>query len=165
MLNIIDVEASGLQSGSYPVEVGIAFVNGERLSMLIQPEPEWVHWDPQAQTLHGISRRTLSQYGKPAAEVAHKLNMLLDGQQAYSDAWVVDKPWLNSLFDAAKLPMQFRLSPIEQVMSENQFYYWDDIKQQVIQELGVERHRASHDAWLIQQTYERSLKKADSHKP
>jgi len=94
VLNIIDVEASGLQSGSYPVEVGIAFANGERLSMLIQPEPEWVHWDLQAQRLHGISRRTLSQYGKPA---------------------------------------------------------------------GVERHRASHDAWLIQQTYERSLKKAESN--
>ena len=40
MLNIIDVEASGLQSGSYPVEVGVAFANGERLSMLIKPEPE-----------------------------------------------------------------------------------------------------------------------------
>ena len=141
----------------------MAFANGERLSMLIKPEPEWVHWDPQAQKLHGISRCTLTRYGKTAVEVAHILNSLLDGQQAYSDGWVVDKPWLVSLFDAAKLPMQFRLSPIEQVMRENQFQYWDDIKLQVIQELGVERHRASHDAWLIQQTYERSLKKAESH--
>lgn len=156
MITIVDIEASGLQTGSYPIEIGVALAGGERHSMLIHPEPQWLHWDDRAESLHGITRKTLYQYGKPVTEVADRLNNLLDAKQAYSDAWVVDKPWLISLFSAARIPLRFHLSPIEQVMNEVQFSFWDDIKQQVILELGVDRHRASHDAWIIQETYIRS---------
>ncbi|MFK7859188.1 MAG: hypothetical protein AB8B64_10215 [Granulosicoccus sp.] len=156
MIIIVDIEASGLQADSYPIEVGVALADGGRHSMLIRPEPDWIHWDKDAEQIHGITRKTLCQHGRPIEEVAHRINTLLNAQQTYSDGWVVDKPWLTRLFSAARIPMLFALSPIEQIMSENQFSIWDDIKQQMIQELGVTRHRASHDAWIIQQTYVRS---------
>ncbi|MFK7995799.1 MAG: hypothetical protein AB8B87_16810 [Granulosicoccus sp.] len=156
MITIIDIEASGFQAGSYPIEIGVALAEGERHSMLIRPEPNWTHWDIEAERIHGISRKTLCQHGKPIKVVANQLNTLLHAQQTYSDGWVVDKPWLTRLFSAARIPVQFALSPIEQVMHESQFSDWDDIKKQMIRELAVTRHRASHDAWIIQQTYVRS---------
>ncbi|MFK8081102.1 MAG: exonuclease domain-containing protein [Granulosicoccus sp.] len=156
MITIVDIEASGLQAESYPIEIGVALVNGDRHSMLIRPEPDWNHWDDNAERIHGITRTTLNRHGRSSEEVANQLNTLLKAQQTYSDGWVVDKPWLTRLFSAARIPIQFALSPIEQIMNEHQFLHWDDIKQQMIIELAATRHRASHDAWVIQQTYVRS---------
>lgn len=156
MITVVDIEASGLQAESYPIEIGVALADGDRHSMLIRPEPDWIHWDKDAERVHGITRKTLCQHGRPIEEVANQLNILLKAQQTYSDGWVVDKPWLTKLFFTARIPMQFALSPIEQIMNEKQFSLWDDTKQQMIQELAATRHRASHDAWIIQQTYVRS---------
>lgn len=154
---ILDVEASGFGSNSYPIEVGVALSSGERLSLLIRPEPQWTHWDPGAELVHGLTRELLMRSGKPIAEVANDFNDLLDGTTAYSDGWVVDKPWLNTLFHTARIAQRFSLSPIEQIMNEAQFEVWDSTKQAVIQELQMTRHRASSDAWIIQKTFERTL--------
>ena len=35
---IIDIEASSLSSNSYPIEIGLALENGERICFLIRPE-------------------------------------------------------------------------------------------------------------------------------
>ena len=53
---IIDVEASGFGSDSYPIEVGLALEPGERFCTLIRPLDHWDHWDEQAESVHKISR-------------------------------------------------------------------------------------------------------------
>jgi hypothetical protein len=153
---IIDIEASGFGTSSYPIEIGVALPNGKRQSQLIRPEPDWLHWDESAELLHGISRTTLLRHGRPVREVADVLNLLLSGQSTYSDGWVVDRPWMTTLFHAARMSMQFRLSPIEQLMTEMQMLQWDTVKLSLIDEYPATRHRASFDAWIIQQTYLRS---------
>lgn len=35
---------------------------------------------------------------------------------------------------------------------------WHKTKDQVIKDLDLSRHRASYDAWIIQETYKRTLK-------
>ena len=42
---IIDVEASGFGSKSYPIEIGVALNDGQRFCTLILPAPNWTHWD------------------------------------------------------------------------------------------------------------------------
>lgn len=153
---IIDIEASGFGAMSYPIEVGVALADGQRHSMLICPLEDWTHWEDSAESLHQISRDTLLAHGQSVHEVTGFLNTLLDGQSTYSDGWVVDRPWMTRLFHAARVPMQFTLSPIEQVMTEPQIERWDTVKLQVIDESAATRHRASFDAWIIQQTYLRS---------
>lgn len=153
---IVDIEASGFGAASYPIEVGLALASGQRHSMLIQPASDWTQWESSAEAVHHISRQTLLQHGRPVREVADTLNDLLAGQSTYSDGWVVDKPWMSTLFQAAGVSMQFRLSPIEQLMSEAQMEQWDAVKQQLFSEHRESRHRASYDAWVIQQTYLRS---------
>ncbi|BFM05411.1 hypothetical protein [Halioxenophilus aromaticivorans] len=153
---IIDIEASGFGPESYPIEIGAVLPDGRRFSSLITPFPEWCYWSDEAQAVHNISRQLLAEGGKSGVEVAHCLNAFLGSCQAYSDGWVVDKPWLDKLFYHARIRPTFTLSPIEALMPEAQINCWDNTKAQVIEQLQVDRHRASTDALVIQQTFLRS---------
>jgi hypothetical protein len=154
---IIDVEASGLGINSYPIEVGVALADGTKFCQLIQPVESWGYWDDDAENVHHISRQSLHKNGLPVTKVAHSLNELLEDKVLYSDGWVVDKPWLTMLFHEAKLPMLFRVSPLEIILSEPQMALWHDTKDKVLAEGNIIRHRASNDAWVIQETYRRTL--------
>jgi len=151
--NIIDVEASGFGSHSYPIEVGIAMSDGQRFCSLIEPAPDWTHWDPEAEKVHKVSRENLHTHGKPLQDVASKLNRLLSGKTLYSDGWVVDKPWLITLFERADLMMDFTISPLEIILTEQQMTLWHQTKDRITLASNLQRHRASNDAWIIQETY------------
>ena len=154
---IIDVEASGFGGTSYPIEVGVALDDDTTYCSLIRPAPDWDHWDTDAEKVHGIPRALLEIHGRPMHEVAASLNELLDGKTLYSDGWVVDKPWLTTLFHEARIPMTFRVSPLEMILSEDQMERWHATKAQILAEAGEDRHRASFDAWIVQETYRRTL--------
>lgn len=151
--SIIDIEASGFGSYSYPIEIGVITTNGERYCALIKPQDDWTHWSENAQQVHGIARELLLQKGRAPHQICAELNQLLDGSTCYSDAWSHDSSWLNRLFFAARTYPSFHLSPIELIATEEQLLCWDDTKQKLQKQLCIERHRASGDAYLIQQTY------------
>ncbi|WP_210396268.1 hypothetical protein [Motiliproteus sediminis] len=153
---IIDIEASGFGPHSYPIEVGLALEPEERFSTLITPERYWAHWSEQAESVHGISRQTLLDHGHPVRQVAARINRRLKGCTVYSDGWVVDKPWLITLFAAAGMAPQFAISALEMILSEAQMEIWHRVKADITRELAVTRHRASHDALIVQQTYLRT---------
>ena len=71
---IIDIEASGFGSHSYPIEIGFITPEGKRYCSLIKPHRRWTHWDQNAESVHKISRTTLQEHGKPAHLVARELN-------------------------------------------------------------------------------------------
>jgi hypothetical protein len=151
--NVIDFEASGFGYDSYPIEVGLALATGERFCTLITPAADWQHWDPSAEQLHHIKQSDLHAHGLSVKDVCLRLNHFLADQTVYSDAWVVDKPWLIKLFAAADLQPAFTLSPIESIQTEAQQQLWADVKQELLVKLAFRRHRASNDALLIQETY------------
>ncbi len=149
---IIDVEASGFGRGSYPIEIGVAMGNGELHCFLIRPAADWQHWDPKAEQVHGISRATLEEHGRPIGEVATELNALLWGQRVYSDAWGHDSSWIGKLFDAANSHPRFRILTLRELLTDPQVRCWQQARQQLTA-TEAQRHRASNDACLIQQTY------------
>jgi hypothetical protein len=153
---IIDVEASGFDGRSYPIEVGVVLSSGKRYSSLIRPVAQWTHWDDYAEKVHHVSRDTLFEHGKEVGEVALSLNRLLSGMTVFTDGWVVDKPWLDELFFQAAVPMEFFVSPLELILSERQMELWGETKSQVLINSELERHRASSDAWMIQQIYKKT---------
>jgi hypothetical protein len=155
---IIDIEASGFGGASYPIEVGLVMEDGKKFCSLILPAPEWTHWDEEAEKVHNIERSILEVYGKEPKEVATLLNELLDGKTVYTDGWVVDKPWITTLFYEAGINMSFEVSSLEMILSESQMENWHKTKDQVIKDLDLSRHRASYDALIIQETYKRTLK-------
>ena len=42
-------------------------------------------------------------------------------------------------------------------MTEPQILLWDETKAKLTREANIPRHRASNDAWLIQETYRHTL--------
>jgi len=155
---VIDVEASGFGPGSYPIEVGVAMSDGKVRCMIIRPQPEWQHWDEQAESLHGISREILLEFGSPVREVAEQLNQWLEGEMVYSDAWGNDSSWLALLFDAAGIRQAFKLDSLFTLLSKKQIKTWHETKDKLSSENDSQRHRASHDARIIQKTYQVTAK-------
>ncbi len=151
--SILDFEASGFGYDSYPIEVGVALSNGERFCTLIIPLEGWTHWDSSAEKVHQIQHADLARHGLPIDDVCLRLNQLLREQTVYSDGWVVDKPWLNTLYEAAGIKPTFTLSPIESIQSEQQQAVWAEVRDELVEKFAFGRHRASHDALLIQETY------------
>lgn len=153
----IDLEASGFGRGSYPIEVGFVDGAGQPFCTLIRPQPDWSHWDDQAEAMHGITRGVLATYGRPVEWVAAALNERLAGQTVYCDGWSQDYPWLSRLFDAADLTPQFRLEDLRTLLNEAQAARWHATVDRVRDELSLGRHRASSDAKVLQIAVQRVL--------
>lgn len=151
--NIIDIEASGFGSDSYPIEVGVITSDGRRFCRLIKPLESWTHWDEQAQSLHGISRENLFMYGQEAKRVCVQLNAFLQNTTAYSDGWTVDSSWIKRLFAEAGVEMTFHVSPLELILTEGQMSLWHKVKQRMMRRDDAHRHRASNDAKVVQSTF------------
>lgn len=152
MYHFIDVEASGLGAGSYPIEVGVALANETVHCSLVRPEADWTHWDEQAEALHGISRESLLLNGRSALKVAMMLNEWLGESTVYTDAWGNDSCWLSMLFDTAGIAQRFHLDSIAALLTQSEQRIWHETKQIVIDRLRIQRHRASNDARVLQQT-------------
>ena len=89
-------------------------------------------------------------HGRPAREVAERLNQDLAGVTLYSDGWAHDYTWLGVLFEAADLSPRFRLDSLRALLSEDEADAWHRVKAQVAQGQEGPRHRASADARVLQ---------------
>ncbi len=154
---IIDIEASGFGRNSYPIEVGLVLPGGETYCHIIRPDDSWTHWDGSAEAVHGITRSLLLRTGRPPKQVARELNQRLAGSRIYTDAWSYDVSWLGKLYDLCDMPQLFRLESLRALMSEEQAALWHPVKEQVTKESRLTRHRASTDALILQQTFNRTL--------
>ncbi|MCY0965299.1 3'-5' exonuclease [Parathalassolituus penaei] len=150
---IIDLEASGFGSGSYPIEIGYALEDRVVYSCLVKPAQRWTHWSDEAESIHGISRDMLARDGLTVREVALRLNEALRGKTLFSDAWSFDSSWLGRLFDEAELVQRFRLDTINRLLTPEQMEIWHDTKKSLWQELDITRHRAANDVRVLQETY------------
>ncbi len=150
---ILDIEASGFGKGSFPIEVGYILPNQQRFCCLIKPQPDWLHWDTEAEQLHKIKRQVLFDCGKPAVEVVRSLNDNLAGKRVYTDAWGQDYAWLHKLYNAVDCIPSFKLEPLYALLKPGQLANWHSDKNQLQQKLALTRHRASNDAALLQACY------------
>tara|TARA_R110002020_G_C16320147_1_gene774726 strand:- start:11329 stop:11832 length:504 start_codon:yes stop_codon:yes gene_type:complete len=97
----IDIEASSLAADSWPIEVGVAWLEGKRVikhSSLIQPKPEWPEaaWHVDSAKIHNIPREDLNN-APLADDVAVWLAELVDGRPLVSDAPAFDERWLRQI--------------------------------------------------------------------
>ena len=108
----IDLEASGLDSASFPTEIGWAFVREdgsvESGSCLIRPVARWTiyanAWSATAERLTGITREMLDRDGVPPGEAVDRLLDAVMGRDIYSDQPDFDEHWLTMLFAAGGGP-------------------------------------------------------------
>ncbi len=118
-LLFLDFEASALTPGSWPVEIGYAWIEGGRVrsrASLIAPRPEWSmdDWSDSAASVHGIARSELAD--APAAEA------VADETDAFADFDVVsDNPrWEQVWLDRLRIGRDRRIEvrPLASVIAE-----------------------------------------------
>lgn len=101
----IDFEASSLVPGSWPIEIGLAWVSSQGVevwSSLIRPAQDWGwdKWSEQSEQVHGIHRTDLERAPEAQAVVAEVLARVGQGR-LLSDAPEFDGRWLSTLFMSA----------------------------------------------------------------
>lgn len=155
----IDFEASSLGSGSFPTEIGWAFIAGNRVhsgSSLIRPEPRWIRlpsaWSAASERLTSITRDMLDREGVPADEALPRLLQSVDDRQLLSDEPAWDLYWLGQLIEAAGSSADKPLGNAKVVITEaaarlGRVPNWD---------LPI-RHRAEADARRLAEIYARAM--------
>jgi DNA polymerase III epsilon subunit-like protein len=107
----LDVEASGLHAGSYPIEVGWCGLDLIATSFLIRPHATWTEddWSVTSERVHGITRQQVMAEGIGVAEAAARLNAACAGKDVISDNPSFDQGWLSKLFREAGVTQAFAL--------------------------------------------------------
>jgi hypothetical protein len=105
----LDIEASGLHAGSYPIEVGWCGFDLAASAMLIRPHPTWTEddWSVISERVHGIARDVVVAEGADVTAVAARLNAVCSDTTIVSDRARFDQVWLSRLFAAADVPQAF----------------------------------------------------------
>ncbi|MBY6014690.1 hypothetical protein KUV75_07225 [Qipengyuania gaetbuli] len=115
---ILDVEASALGAGSFPIEVGVALVGGPSDPIgvgakLIRPTEDWLNaglWSKSSEAVHGIPLELVQHEGEHVGDVCAWLNGLLGKDTIVAtDAPRYDQDWLDTLFVAAGREQTFRI--------------------------------------------------------
>lgn len=105
----LDFEASSLNAGTYPIEVGVCRWGGpdqpmEGWSTLIRPTASWIErgaWSTRSALIHGIRREDLEKGVEPEEALA-RLNSIIGFRgRAFVDGGEHDAHWLNMLIDAS----------------------------------------------------------------
>ena len=104
-LYFVDIEASSLSSGSFPIEIAWVAAGGMGESHLIRPHDEWLAqgcpgWSRESEAVHGISLEWLIRDGEPVERVAARAAVVLSSGEGIicSDAPGFDGHWLEMLF-------------------------------------------------------------------
>ncbi len=160
----LDIEASGLQPGCFPIEVG--YVHAHDLtarSVLVRPEVSWLEdgiWDEVAEELHGVSLDQLAREGESADSVAAMLNTALVGKAVFSDAPGFDRHWLEMLFAESPWSMGFELLSADWLFRE-----WRDIVKigsftpvTIVDMENSHSHRAAGDACVLAKKFSKLIR-------
>lgn len=115
----IDIEASGLSSASFPIEIGWVLddeVDSE--SFLIRPPKTWDFasgWSAQSAAIHGLRPAMLEAEGLSVDEACSRLDEVTHGRLVVSDAPQHDSWWLNRLYAAAGQRMTWPVGDVERL--------------------------------------------------
>lgn len=107
-----DVEASGLHPDSYPVQVAWSDEQGSVEFHFIRPVEHWIHWDYNAQEMHGMSREFLFAHGEDVKTVANRMNEALGGKTIHTDNVMFDGGWIDMIFEEAGIDRTFEIADI-----------------------------------------------------
>ena len=153
-INIIDIEASGLNFSAYPIEIAV-IVEDRRKSWLIKPQDEWHYWDDTAEAMHGISRELLQGEGINAGTVVQELNKFLAGstEPLYSDAAYWDADWIDTLYFSVNQKREFYIDSLFELLGDQQQIRFKQEKERLAASGRFRQHRAAQDVEMIREAF------------
>ena len=158
----IDFEASSLDEGTYPIEVGVCRWTSpdrpiEGWSTLIDPIPAWRDhgsWSPAAESIHGITRLEIDT-GMSPTQVVATLNAITDGHPAFCDGGPHDEHWARMLVRASGVRPRFALGDFDHLGTRlDQLGYMRMLRWM---DRAPPRHRARDDAERLMKALARGL--------
>lgn len=146
---ILDIEASSLGPGGFPLEVAWCVLGPTRkvVSALIAPDPDWLEhgtWDPAAAEMHGLTIEYLQANGEQPGIVADRLNASLAGCHVFTTAPSVDSSWLGILLECASSKAYFAVMHFDELLGGSSP---DAVRRayQLASSASHHRHRAAGD--------------------
>lgn len=116
---VLDIEASGLEEGSFPIEIAWIGINHDEFdTFFIKPERHWTHWDEQAGSIHGLSRSLITRTGIACYEAVCRLDGNMANQDVYSDAPEWDGYWLDRLYSVVEKKRTWTLKKLNLFYTE-----------------------------------------------
>jgi DNA polymerase III epsilon subunit-like protein len=118
-----DFEASGLERGSWPIEIGIVEIRSDGSvrvqSNLIRPHPSWREelWSPASAQIHGIFRERVDS-AHPAEIIAAEYIELIAAKTLVSDTPEFDGPWLDKLAATISATKTFNILGFNAVIAQ-----------------------------------------------
>ena len=158
MIAFLDIEASGLGAGSWPVEIGWALPYGRERNgaVLIKPIAEWTHWDEVAEMhFHRITRDQLRLEGHSPAEALDLIEAALAGCEVYVSDPAEDRSWFNRLVLAAGRNTSLKLhdaGPFLEAQALRRRHNLSAVRRDVANRFP-HRHRAEADARQIAEVW------------
>jgi DNA polymerase III subunit epsilon len=145
----LDFEASSLSVQSWPIEVGISWIEDKQVktwSSLIRPYPVWdiADWSAKSEAVHQIPLLDL-QSAPPAAQVASQFLKVASGLILTSDAPKFEMHWLSCLLEVGG----FALAPAIEDFDTVSFELFSDFALDMLYEtleLTKAPHRAGPDS-------------------
>ncbi|MDK9790149.1 hypothetical protein [Vibrio sp. D431a] len=122
-LTFLDVEASGLDDESYPIQIGWIDTNGDYDEFLINPETasSWTYWNKIAEKkYHGLTRERCVKEGLSIFDAAQRLNRLLRGVVVTSDAPDYDTFWIIKLMNECGCEPSFCIQDVRELLNSLQ---------------------------------------------
>jgi hypothetical protein len=115
----LDIEASGLSSASFPIEIGwVLDDEAEPESFLVRPHGTWeldTGWSAQSAAIHGIAPATLKAEGLSVDEACTRLDEATHRRLVVSDAPRHDDWWLGRLYAATGREKAWSLGDVERL--------------------------------------------------
>jgi DNA polymerase III subunit epsilon len=158
----IDFEASSLDDDSWPIEIGLAWIDEkEKLrsaSKLIKPHPSWSMeaWSDKSQKIHGIELSEL-EAAPEAQEVARWVERMTGTSILMSDAPPFDGMWMSRLMSTIGQEQSFEIFGVQQEAHD----YFDEGRSMFFRAFanGHSTHRAAADALRLAQAWRAALRK------
>lgn len=113
----IDVEASGLMQGSFPVEAAW-MASGELGEVLISPSGCWdeSRWDGDAEAMHGLTLNEVKRRGRHPRIAAAALEKAFRDRLVFSDSPVHDTAWADMIHEAGGVPRSYRIETVGRLL-------------------------------------------------
>jgi len=175
----LDFEASSLSKDSYPIEVAWSKNSNTIESHLININKyplTYTDWNESAESLHGLSRNYLNEYGEEPRLVASKMLKDLDGHIVYTTAPKHDEFWCNRLFYAVNIHHRIEFRHIESLI-ENLIpskYWYKEINSNTTlisylyktarDECNLKPHRANNDVSFLVTLYSLAIEQSHLYK-
>lgn len=159
-IRFLDIEASGLHRGSYPIEFAWSDIHLATHEFLIKPHESWglENWSVVSERIHGISRQQLEADGIPVEDATARLNAALAGTVVVSDHPGPDTRWLVTLFELVGIEPDFEIGDWHQLCQIEAARQWLTQDQVTAIEAAAggefpRLHRARPDALYLAAVY------------